>query len=672
MNKINIYLVLTTLTVTLSALWGDGKVAAQQIFVNNGVVVTSTANVWLHVTDGGITNQDSGTFDNSGTIKLTGDWENNASNAAFINSSPGQVILSGDTQLVTGSSVTQFFDLIAEGTGIKQLTINARVEDSLVLNDREVATDSNTLFVLNPDTGIITRTTGFISSLDTGSLSRNTNMTESYLFPVGSSVGTLRYRPVEITPDSASAHTFTVRMANVDATLEGFDRTIKDSSLSYLNPEFYHRINRTAGTDSAAITIYFDSLLDYPFSIMAHWQNQPRWENMGVVTLVNSVSPSLSSITKFSWDNFSFTPFILTTGPGPVALVGSDTIICTSDSVTFTATPGFSNYEFLVNGNPSQNGSDSSYTTTSLSNGDVVTVVATDSLGGQSVSNTVVMTVNPVYTIAVAASICSGDSLQLPLGSWVDSAGIYTDILSTFSGCDSIITTTVTVDSVIFGAASITICQGDSIQLPGGGYIDTNGVFNDTLLAVSGCDSIIIATSVTVNPVPSLSFIVTDETCIDVDDGAVDLTVSGGVVPYTFLWDDLNSSVVEDLSGLEPGTYTVIVTDSNMCSDSGSVDIEASLIACYIPYVFIPNIFSPNGDGKNDMLFVLGKGIDDFVFIVYERWGSQVFETTSQSKGWDGTYKGKALNEAVFVYYIKAQMEDGQTIEKKGNISLVR
>ena len=125
-----------------------------------------------------------------------------------------------------------------------------------------------------------------------------------------------------------------------------------------------------------------------------------------------------------------------------------------------------------------------------------------------------------------------------------------------------------------------------------------------------------------------------------------------------------NPSVSPD----ETTTYTVITTDSVGCVASDQITI-------YVDYeyvIYIPNIFSPNGDGKNDILYVRGKGIKTLYFAIYDRWGEKVFETTDLNNGWDGTFKGKPLNKAVFVYYVKATFVDNSEVEQKGDITLIR
>lgn len=88
--------------------------------------------------------------------------------------------------------------------------------------------------------------------------------------------------------------------------------------------------------------------------------------------------------------------------------------------------------------------------------------------------------------------------------------------------------------------------------------------------------------------------------------------------------------------------------------------------------LFVPNAFSPNGDGNNDFLFVRGKNIVELNFAIYSRWGEKVFETINISEGWDGTFRGEKMESAVFAYYLTLTYADGKTEVKKGNISLIR
>ncbi|MBI5218956.1 MAG: hypothetical protein HY958_08510 [Bacteroidia bacterium] len=241
------------------------NLSAQSAWWINNSSKTHIKNGTFIIVPGDVINQNSGTFDNSGTIHLYGNWTNNAGNAAFVNSSPGMVSLRGDTQTIGGSDPTLFYNLDLQGTGVKKLSVNSMAEGVLSLNDRELNTQNYSMSVLNADTSAVTRTTGFVSSLDTGFLARNTNAVLPYFYHVGSSTGTLRYRPVAIMPTSASSNTFSVRMANTDPTLEGFNRDSTDVTVANINDKFYHRINRINGTDKADIKIFYDNVADGNF-----------------------------------------------------------------------------------------------------------------------------------------------------------------------------------------------------------------------------------------------------------------------------------------------------------------------------------------------------------------------------------------------------------------------
>ncbi|MBP6313531.1 MAG: gliding motility-associated C-terminal domain-containing protein [Flavobacteriales bacterium] len=118
-------------------------------------------------------------------------------------------------------------------------------------------------------------------------------------------------------------------------------------------------------------------------------------------------------------------------------------------------------------------------------------------------------------------------------------------------------------------------------------------------------------------------------------------------------------------------TYTVTVSDG-ICTRSASVTIKVLELVCDEPDIFVPNTFTPNGDGNNDTLYVRGIPIDRLEFMVFDRWGEKVFETTDKNIGWDGMFNGKPADPAVFVYHLTAFCKDGQRYFTKGNVSVVR
>jgi gliding motility-associated-like protein len=86
----------------------------------------------------------------------------------------------------------------------------------------------------------------------------------------------------------------------------------------------------------------------------------------------------------------------------------------------------------------------------------------------------------------------------------------------------------------------------------------------------------------------------------------------------------------------------------------------------------VPQAFSPNGDDQNDKLYIRGLVSDLKYFRVFDRWGNMVFQTTDASVGWDGIYKGKKMNPAVFVYSAEAVCTNGVKVFKRGNVTLIR
>ena len=108
------------------------------------------------------------------------------------------------------------------------------------------------------------------------------------------------------------------------------------------------------------------------------------------------------------------------------------------------------------------------------------------------------LTVLPIYETPISINICEGEFYTVG-GANQTMTGIYQDTLTASNGCDSILVMTLTVSDTIIVNVSTDICEGDSILL-GGIYQMTGGIYTDSLIALSGCDSIIV-TTLMVNPV---------------------------------------------------------------------------------------------------------------------------------------------------------------------------
>ena len=146
---------------------------------------------------------------------------------------------------------------------------------------------------------------------------------------------------------------------------------------------------------------------------------------------------------------------------------------------------------------------------------------------------------------------------------------------------------------------------------------------------------------------------------------------------YTYSWSP--ASILDDPTSANPTftlteevTFEVEVTDSNGCSAVFAVVVLPADTPCAEPYVFVPNAFSPNGDGLNEELRIDGNQITEMYLAIYNRWGEKVFEATDQTQTWDGTYEGKALDPDVFGYTFRATCSNGDNFTSQGNISLLQ
>ena len=146
---------------------------------------------------------------------------------------------------------------------------------------------------------------------------------------------------------------------------------------------------------------------------------------------------------------------------------------------------------------------------------------------------------------------------------------------------------------------------------------------------------------------------------------------------YSYLWQE--DSTLNNLTIFNPlaspvsnTSYFLTVVDSNGCISKDSISLILLESICQEPNIFIANAFSPDKDGYNDKIFIQGTGITELYFVIYNRWGEQVFETRALQHGWDGSYKGKACSPDVYGYYVQCRCLDGRTYFKKGNITLLK
>ncbi len=148
-------------------------------------------------------------------------------------------------------------------------------------------------------------------------------------------------------------------------------------------------------------------------------------------------------------------------------------------------------------------------------------------------------------------------------------------------------------------------------------------------------------------------------------------STDGSTVSYTF--GDGNTSTEDNPihTYASIGDYEVCITAINPLG--GCEDIFCESVTVDETWkIELPNAFSPNGDGVNDVLYLRGFGMQDIELQLFDRWGQLVFTTTSFEEGWDGTFKDKFQEIEVVVYKLTAKTLGGESIQRSGNVTVLR
>jgi gliding motility-associated-like protein len=148
---------------------------------------------------------------------------------------------------------------------------------------------------------------------------------------------------------------------------------------------------------------------------------------------------------------------------------------------------------------------------------------------------------------------------------------------------------------------------------------------------------------------------------VSINGGATWSTPSSGATGLTH--------TVTGLTQTQTVTFRVRAIGVNSCQAAVSAEISGKTLP---DKMFIPNAFTPNNDGLNDVFKVYGYAAREIHLMVFNQWGEKVFETRSQQQGWDGKYKGKVQPAGVYVYVCKMIMVDGTTELRRGSINLIR
>ena len=255
------------------------------------------------------------------------------------------------------------------------------------------------------------------------------------------------------------------------------------------------------------------------------------------------------------------------------------------------------------------------------------------------------MYIKPLPDInAVGGDTCLGASIQIYANTydnvinyiWSPSTGLSNDAIANPVASPSVSTTYTVIGSDQFGCSDTATAYVYIQQEPSNWIVDTTIIIGEDII-------------------------------MEGDEGG----------SFTYVWSPDNYNICTDCPNphVQPSDdieYTLIVTDTMGCGFSAENIYTIHVLD--LASIDVPDIFTPNGDGDNDVIYVKGWGIKELLeFSIYNRWGEKVFTTSDINVGWDGTYKGKKQNMDSYAYYVKAIVYIDQVpYEKKGTITLIR
>lgn len=383
---------------------------------------------------------------------------------------------------------------------------------------------------------------------------------------------------------------------------------------------------------------------------------------------------------------------------------GCDSVITTNLTVTpssvSTANPVICQGQSYFAGGANQTATGTYYDTLTAASG-CDSVVTTN------------LTVTPSVALTLNPNICQGQSYWAG-GANQSTSGTYVDSLTTSAGCDSVVTTNLTVLPVSVSNTSVSVCQGQTAVIHGTAQ-SIAGIYVDTLQNAVGCDSVSNVTLV-VNPIHSanIDFTLCEDDSVQINgtyytsaqnfsinyssSAGCDSTITYDIVQIARPIVDLGPNIEEcdgntvSLAigpmpeGFESTWWNGSQEPVQVVTNSGNYWITVTHPLCYNIqdtvtvefkdcnfYIYVPNAFTPNGDPFNPNFRAKAYGeLEEFEMFIFDRWGELLFTAEDINTGWDGTYKGKPAKTDTYVWKInyKSKYEEKKSII--GKVTLLR
>lgn len=494
------------------------------------------------------------------------------------------------------------------------------------------------------------------------------NGATSYSWNTGATTQT-----ISVSPTSTTNYTVTGSDAGCSTNKTGSVTVIATPTISVNNPSICDGNSSVLSASGAA---------SYTWSTGA---NSTSITVSPSVTTIYTVTGTTSGCSASNTSTLTVTPI-------PTVAV-NNAIVCTGTSTILTAT-GAATYSWST-------GATTSTISVSPSSNSVYTVTGTTN--GCSSSNTSTVSISPAPTLTVnSATICSGESVNLIStpsisgGSFSWSPGAQTSssisvspsissaytVVYSVNGCSVSAVSNVSVNPTPnITVNSVTVCDGQGGTLTanpsinGGTYLwsplgETTQSITDTVLtttpytvlySLNGCTTTATGT-ITVNPNPVLVLSPSVNTSIPFED--ITITASGG---GTYVWSNGGTGSHISVNPQNTTTYCATVTATSGCTNTACIEIQITDESS----VYIPNVFTPNGDGVNDIFYTPGHNLTSYSISIFNRWGEELFTSDDPTKGWDGSFKGQIVPNGTYVYVLKAAGADNVIYNKSGHITIL-
>ncbi len=344
-----------------------------------------------------------------------------------------------------------------------------------------------------------------------------------------------------------------------------------------------------------------------------------------------------------------------------VSIVASATTICPGALVSFTATPANGGstpvYQWKLNGvNTGTNAA--TYTNSLLKNGDVVQVSLSSNAACATPAMVLSNAIPIVVTVPLPVSVSiSATATRICEGSMVVFTAIPINNTAAPFFQWKINGINTGTNSAVYSSSNL--ANGDKVSCE--------------ITATNSCATAMTAQSnainITVDPDPVISFDPAAPTLLAGNTVQLNAIVSGNIASY--LWtpsNGLSNTIIPDpvAKPTTSTTYTLQVISADNCSTS------KDLLVKVFNGFYIPNSFTPDGDGKNDVFRIPpGTPFTLVSLIVFDRYGNEVFRTTDINKGWNGSYKGARSPMGTYTYIIDAS-SSGDKVSLKGTVILLR